>query len=115
MSKAALLEAWRDHLAQARRRSSHTVRAYLAAAGRLIDATGAQDWIALARLDTTALRTQLAATADAAALAAASELPDGKKARAKAKDYAEKNMPRAENGNGADARRRSRTRSDCRS
>ena len=53
MSKADLLEAWREHLAQARRRSPHTVRAYLAAASRLIDATGAEDWGALARLDTT--------------------------------------------------------------
>ena len=45
-----------------------------------------------------AVRTQLEATADAAALAAASALPDVQKARAKAKDYAEKNMPRAQNG-----------------
>ena len=45
-----------------------------------------------------ALRTQLQATADAAALAAASELPNPQKARAKAADYAEKNMPRAQNG-----------------
>jgi Flp pilus assembly protein TadG len=45
-----------------------------------------------------AVRTQLEATADAAALAAAGALPDTYKARAKAKDYAEKNMPQAQNG-----------------
>ena len=61
MSKAALLEQWRDHLAQSRRRSPHTVRAYCAAAGRLIEQTGAEDWDAVARLDSAALRNQLAA------------------------------------------------------
>jgi Flp pilus assembly protein TadG len=45
-----------------------------------------------------ALRSELQATADAAALAAASQLPDVQKARAKALDYAEKNMPAASNG-----------------
>ena len=38
MSAADLLEAWRDHLANARRRSEHTVRAYLASADRLLKA-----------------------------------------------------------------------------
>ena len=61
MSRADLLDAWREHLAVSRRRSAHTVRAYLAAAARLIDATGAEDWSALARLDAGALRVQLAA------------------------------------------------------
>ncbi|OYW46507.1 MAG: recombinase XerC [Sphingomonadales bacterium 32-68-7] len=60
MSKADLLEAWRGHLTLARRRSPHTVRAYLAAAGRLLDATGAETWRALADLDAAALRGQLA-------------------------------------------------------
>jgi Flp pilus assembly protein TadG len=45
-----------------------------------------------------ALRSELQATADATALAAASQLPNVTKARAKAKDYAEKNMPAATNG-----------------
>ncbi|GAA0279053.1 tyrosine recombinase XerC [Alteraurantiacibacter aestuarii] len=60
MSKADLLEQWRDHLANARRRSDHTVRAYLSAANRLLDATGAQDWQSLARLKAPALRLHLA-------------------------------------------------------
>jgi hypothetical protein len=45
-----------------------------------------------------ALHNQMAATADAAALAAASQLPNEKKAHAKALEYAEKNMPAEENG-----------------
>ena len=55
-----LLEAWRAHLAQARRRSPHTVRAYCGAAARLVAATGAQGWIDIAALDTARLRTHLA-------------------------------------------------------
>ncbi|MCM0000938.1 MAG: recombinase XerC, partial [Erythrobacter sp.] len=35
MSAAEVLEAWRAHLADNRRRSPHTVRAYVAAAARL--------------------------------------------------------------------------------
>lgn len=61
MSKAALLEQWRDHLAQSRRRSPHTVRAYCAAAARLIDGTGSEQWRDVAALDAAALRGQLAA------------------------------------------------------
>ncbi|MCB2087373.1 MAG: tyrosine recombinase XerC [Sphingomonadaceae bacterium] len=61
MSKADLLEAWRNHLADGRRRSPHTVRAYLASANRLLDRTGIEDWTALARLGSTQLRKQLAA------------------------------------------------------
>jgi Flp pilus assembly protein TadG len=45
-----------------------------------------------------ALRADLEATADAAALAAAARLPDTKRARAAAVDYARKNMPVAEYG-----------------
>jgi len=45
-----------------------------------------------------ALETQLEGTADAAALAAATQLPDEKKARKKALEYVEKNMPAAANG-----------------
>ncbi|BBC73100.1 recombinase XerC [Altererythrobacter sp. B11] len=61
MSRADLLGEWHGHLTAARRRSPHTVRAYVSAAGRLIDAIGAEDWPALAQLDAAALRRQLAA------------------------------------------------------
>lgn len=60
MSRADLLAAWRDHLTDGLRRSPHTVRAYGATAARLLDATGAGDWRAVATLDTAALRQQLA-------------------------------------------------------
>ncbi len=60
MSKADLLEAWQTHLTQGRRRSAHTVRAYVATASRLIDSLGANDWATLARVDAGALRSQLA-------------------------------------------------------
>ena len=60
MSAADCLEAWGKHLRDNRRRSGHTVRAYLAAAKRLLDETDAQSWPALARLDARDLRVQLA-------------------------------------------------------
>lgn len=60
MTRADLLAAWHAHLAQGRRRSPHTVRAYGSAAARLLDAVEADGWGALARLDAAALRTQLA-------------------------------------------------------
>jgi len=60
VTRADLLEAWHDHLVEGRRRSPHTVRAYVATAARLLDAIAADDWSALARLDAGALRTQLA-------------------------------------------------------
>ncbi len=60
MSASAILNAWHDHLINARRRSPHTVRAYVATAQRLIEATGITDWAALARIDAAALRQQLA-------------------------------------------------------
>lgn len=60
-AKADLLEPWGAYLAQDRRRSPHTVRAYLATAARLIDAVDPQDWAALARIDAKDLRTHLAA------------------------------------------------------
>lgn len=59
--RAAILGAWHDHLAHARRRSPHTVRAYVATAGRLVDALEEYEWDRLARLDAAALRQQLAA------------------------------------------------------
>lgn len=61
MAKAALLEQWRDYLANGRRRSPHTVRAYLTAANRLLEAINAGDWQSVAHLDAPALRRQLAA------------------------------------------------------
>jgi integrase/recombinase XerC len=61
MSKAALLEQWGEHLARSRRRSPHTVRAYLAAANRLAERVGAEEWPDVANLDHVALRNQLAA------------------------------------------------------
>lgn len=60
MSRANLLDAWQAYLAQGRRRSPHTVRAYIATAARLLDDTGAADWAGVARFDAAALRAQLA-------------------------------------------------------
>ena len=63
MTRADLLGAWHDHLTHGRRRSPHTVRAYVATAQRLLVALGpdaVHDWAALAALDVAALRTQLA-------------------------------------------------------
>lgn len=60
-ARADLLGAWHDHLANARRRSPHTVRAYIATAGRLLDELGETDWAGLARLEGPDLRRQLAA------------------------------------------------------
>lgn len=59
-TKADILEAWGSHLSRGRRRSPHTVRAYVATASRLLDNTGETDWLRLARLDAIALRQQLA-------------------------------------------------------
>lgn len=61
MSAAALIEAWRAHLADNRRRSPHTVRAYVAAAERLCAADGLDSWDAVARTEAHALRRFLAA------------------------------------------------------
>ncbi len=55
-----LIGAWEAHLAQGRRRSPHTVRAYVATAERLLEATGMDSWAVLARADSHVLRTQLA-------------------------------------------------------
>jgi len=60
MTKADLLAEWRNHLAQDRRRSPHTVRAYLACGERLLARTGIEDWHTAARIDTAMLRGQLA-------------------------------------------------------
>ena len=61
MSAADLLEQWRDHLAVARRRSPHTVRAYGGAAARLLSRLELVDWSQIAALTTRDLRGQLAA------------------------------------------------------
>ncbi len=62
-----ILAAWHDHLTNGRRRSAHTVRAYVATARRLIGALpepvqpdSPLTWEHLATLDLAALRTQLA-------------------------------------------------------
>jgi len=60
VSKASLLEQWGEHLARSRRRSPHTVRAYIAAANRLAERIGAEDWRDVAGIDAGALRNQLA-------------------------------------------------------
>jgi len=62
MIQADILAAWHDHLTHGRRRSAHTVRAYVATARRLITALDEPpcDWATLAVLDVAALRTQLA-------------------------------------------------------
>ncbi|HTN15709.1 MAG TPA: tyrosine recombinase XerC [Sphingomonadaceae bacterium] len=60
-TRADILEAWHTHLNDARRRSPHTVRAYVASAARLLDNLGDTDWTTLARMEGPALRQQLAA------------------------------------------------------
>lgn len=60
MTRADLLEAWNAYLTDSLRRSPHTVRAYLSAAARLIDARGLESWEQAALLGTRDLRTQLA-------------------------------------------------------
>ena len=61
MTGADMLEAWRGHLAEGRRRSPHTVRAYGSAAARLIARVAPSSWREIAALDGPALRAQLAA------------------------------------------------------
>ncbi|HSJ78441.1 MAG TPA: tyrosine recombinase XerC [Erythrobacter sp.] len=60
MTAPALIAAWRAHLADNRRRSPHTVRAYVAAAQRLCIANGLEDWAAVARTEAHHLRAFLA-------------------------------------------------------
>ena len=61
MSAFALLHQWREYLATARRRSPHTVRAYVATAERLLLALDLSDWNAVAAISTRDLRGHLAA------------------------------------------------------
>lgn len=60
MSSADLLEAWRNELTNSRRRSPHTVRAYLGCAERLLEARGLEDWEGVASLEAQDLRRHLA-------------------------------------------------------
>ena len=60
MSAAALLGQWRTHLADERRRSPHTVRAYHKAAERLLAARSLCEWDDVAALDSGTLRRHLA-------------------------------------------------------
>jgi len=60
MTRADILDAWRSHLAQGRRRSPHTVRAYVATAARLLENLGDTDWPHIGRIDANGLRRQLA-------------------------------------------------------
>jgi integrase/recombinase XerC len=60
MSAHEMLEAWRAHLADNRRRSPHTVRAYVAAAARLLGARGCEDWAGVAATEAHHLRAHLA-------------------------------------------------------
>ncbi|MDP2130650.1 MAG: tyrosine recombinase XerC [Erythrobacter sp.] len=61
MSGASLAEQWRAHLTDNRRRSPHTVRAYVSAAQRLVAANALESWEAVARTEAHHLRTFLAA------------------------------------------------------
>ena len=56
----SILSQWREHLETARRRSPHTVRAYVATAQRLTERLGLADWPAVATVSTRDLRGQLA-------------------------------------------------------
>lgn len=55
-----MLDHWRDHLEQGRRRSPHTVRAYVAAANRLLEQNLCESWADIAALSSLQLRTHLA-------------------------------------------------------
>lgn len=61
MSRADMLEAWHVHLALARRRSPHTVRAYDKAAERLLSGLGFETWDDVADVTATRLRSHIAA------------------------------------------------------
>jgi integrase/recombinase XerC len=61
MSAAGIVATWRAHLADNRRRSPHTVRAYVAAAERLVTAQGLSDWAGVASIEAHRLRAHIAA------------------------------------------------------
>lgn len=54
-----MLGKWREHLALERRRSPHTVRAYVAAAARLLESCDLSNFAEVARLDPADLRRHL--------------------------------------------------------
>ena len=56
MARADLLQAWHAHLTHARRRSPHTVRAYGAAAERLLANLSLEGWHEVAGIDSQQLR-----------------------------------------------------------
>lgn len=58
---ADLLEQWGQHLTHSQRRSPHTIRAYLAAAARLLRRNPAAGWSDIGALGSNALRAHLAA------------------------------------------------------
>lgn len=60
MNTADFLDLWGQHLTNSRRRSPHTVRAYLACANRLLKAQNFADWGEIARLEGPDLRSHLA-------------------------------------------------------
>lgn len=60
MSAAALIAAWRAHLADSRRRSPHTVRAYVSAAENLCSSIMPESWADIARTEAHHLRSHLA-------------------------------------------------------
>ncbi|WP_114519944.1 tyrosine recombinase XerC [Altererythrobacter sp. ZODW24] len=60
MIQPHLMDEWRSHLDDGRRRSPHTVRAYLAAANRLLATRDLANWSDIANLDAGKLRTHLA-------------------------------------------------------
>jgi len=60
MTGADLLEAWQTHLRDAKRRSPHTVRAYTAAAQRLIHHADCANFAEIARIEAPQLRRFLA-------------------------------------------------------
>lgn len=61
MTGADLLEAWRDHLTHAKRRSPHTVRAYTSAAQRIVVSKDLSSWDNAAGIEAHDLRRHLAA------------------------------------------------------
>ena len=60
MSASALLRQWETHLRDERRRSPHTVRAYVRTAERLVEQRGSTEWREVADTDAGALRRHLA-------------------------------------------------------
>lgn len=60
-----MIAAWQAHLTDNRRRSPHTVRAYVAAAQRLCAANALENWDAVARTEAHTLRAFLAARRNA--------------------------------------------------